>query len=253
MIRGLYTAASGLRAQLTRQKILTNNLANALTPGYRQDRPVVESFPHLAVAQYPSAGSTADLAQRTLGELGRGLLLDENTLDLSEGSRFETGQDLDLAIAGDGYFVVQTANGNAYTRDGRFQVDAEGRLVTLEGWSVLGENGPITLGADPPAILEDGSVVIQGAPLDRLQIVTFPAGTDLRKQAGNLLVAEGGAAPIAAVGRVQQGMLEGANVAIEDNQIQLMATLRAYQFTRDALRANDETLGRAVNEIGRLA
>ena len=138
MERGLYIAASGMLAEMARQDQLANDLANASTPGYKADRVSQRSFGDLMLS------NSADGS--TVGPLGQGAAIDKQETDLRPQALRETGQPLDLAIAGDGYFGVQTAQGVRYTRNGSFTADAKGNLVDQLGNQVLGVGGkPVTV------------------------------------------------------------------------------------------------------------
>ena len=133
MERGLYIAASGMLAEMARQDQLANDLANASTPGYKADRVSQRSFGDLMLSN-SSDGST-------VGPLGQGAAIDKQQTDLRPQALRDTGQPLDLAVTGDGYFGVQTKQGVRYTRNGAFTADAKGNLVDQMGNQVLGVGG----------------------------------------------------------------------------------------------------------------
>jgi flagellar basal-body rod protein FlgG len=247
VIRGLYASANGLLVESVRMDIISSNLAGAAAPGYRRDIPVAVS------------------ASRRLDRSGRGqafgspggpaIILPGSKVDLTPGPMRETGGKLDLALEGPGYFCVQTAAGEAYTRSGAFHLDRQGRLVTLGGEVVLGQAGPIRLTGSEAAVLENGDVVVDGARVDRIKVVEMEAGSDLRKWGGGLLRPEGGsgqAPPVSAVTRVRQGYLEEANVNPVLELAAMISTLRAFEASQRALQANDETLDKVINEVGRV-
>jgi flagellar basal-body rod protein FlgG len=240
MIRGLYVAAEGMAARQKAQDVLASNLANVNTTGFKADRPVFETALQRALYRVEGTGATP------IGTLSAGAVLTTIYTDLQPGPLMHTGNPLDVAIEGEGYFAVQTPAGIRYTRNGAFSLDAAGTLVTREGFPVLGTQGVIRLPRNATIeIGENGSVRIDGKVIDRLQIVQ---GT-MRKDADGWLV--GNATPLTAP-RLITGMLEGANVNIVREMVEMIEYLRAYETHQKAIQAQDETLGRAINEIARI-
>ncbi len=246
MIRGLYTGASGLRLQMTRLGILGNNLANASTPGYKQDVDAVASFPQLLLSRIRDTGQSIGL----VGPVGTGAGLREETLDLRQGHLVDTAKPLDLALVGPGFFAVQTPEGVRYTRDGSFSRDSNGQLVTAQGYPVLGETGPITLPDGDPVVKPDGTIAVNNQPVARLRLLDFPQGTELKKTGDNLLTADG--ATPATQASVSQFTLEASNFDPVNGMIDLMAASRAYETNQRLLQIQDQTLERAVNDVGRV-
>ncbi|MGH2897566.1 MAG: flagellar hook-basal body protein, partial [Solirubrobacteraceae bacterium] len=140
MERGLYIAASGMLAEQVRQDLISHDLANASTPGYKADRVTTASFGEMLLADHNG---------RQVGALGLGARIESQTTDLTPGPLRTTGEPLDFAVEGEGFFAVRGAGGTRYTRDGQFQVSATGTLVTATGDEVLGPDGrPVKVGAD---------------------------------------------------------------------------------------------------------
>jgi flagellar basal-body rod protein FlgF len=240
MIRGLYVAAEGMAARQKAQDVLAMNLANVNTTGFKADRPVFETALQRTLYCVERTGATP------IGTLSAGALLTTTYTDLQPGPLMRTGNPLDVAIEGEGYFAVQTPAGIRYTRNGAFSLNAEGILSTREGFAVLGTQGVIRLPRSATLeIGEDGSLRIDGKVVDRLQIVQ---GT-MRKDTNGWLV--GNATPVATP-RLITGMLEGANVNIVREMVEMIEYLRAYETHQRAIQAQDETLGRAINEIARI-
>jgi flagellar basal-body rod protein FlgF len=240
MIRGLYVAAEGMAARQKAQDVLAMNLANVNTTGFKADRPVFETALQRTLYRVQGTGATP------IGTLSAGALLTTTYTDLQPGPLMRTGNPLDVAIEGEGYFAVQTPAGIRYTRNGAFSLNAEGILITREGFPVLGTQGVIRLPRSATLeIGEDGSLRIDGKVVDRLQIVQ---GT-MRKDTNGWLV--GNATPVATP-RLITGMLEGANVNIVREMVEMIEYLRAYETHQRAIQAQDETLGRAINEIARI-
>jgi flagellar basal-body rod protein FlgF len=250
MIRGIYTATAGLATATLRLGAVSNNIANASTPGYKQDR-----LP-------PEVGSTIDLQRwavdaqgRPVGNIVLGPQVGISQLDLTPGPLQETSNPLDLAVAGTGFFSVQSADGTTkYTRDGGFHADPDGSLRSRDGSAVLGTNGqPIQLpaGADI-AVAADGSVLAGGAPVAQLQVVDFPVGQQLTKVGGGMFTAPAGAQGQPVVGsQIYQGYLEGSNVDMSESMVSTMNLVRAYESNQKMLQMQDETLKSTVNEVGK--
>ncbi|MBI3762793.1 MAG: flagellar hook-basal body protein [Chloroflexi bacterium] len=256
MIKGLYAAASAMLAGLDRQNTLSHNLANVDTPGFKQLLTPLDDFDKTTVLSLPK--NRADLAGlRLLGTLGLGVDAAPETTDFTQGALKSTGQPLDLAIEGDGFFRVQTPAGERYTRDGRFTRDAAGGLVTVDGYAVLSSAGaPITL---PPAALggtvsvaADGTLAVDANEVAQLGLASFddPAAQLTRDPlAGNAFAGTPGNGE---VGRVQQGYLETANVNPAQLMTQMLAVGRAYEAAQQLVQIQDELLGRAIATISRL-
>jgi flagellar basal-body rod protein FlgF len=158
VIKGLYAGASAMRTQMARMAILGNNLSNATTPGYKQDVDAVGAFPKLLLTRMNANGKPAG----QVGGVGTGAGLRQEQLDLAQGQISQTGKELDVALAGRGFFAVQTPDGVRYTRDGSFQRSADGTLVSAQGYPVLGQGGPITLPAGAVTIDSHGAVSVAG-------------------------------------------------------------------------------------------
>jgi flagellar basal-body rod protein FlgF len=222
---GLYIAASGMVAEQVRQDQLSNDLANASTPGYKPDRSSQHSFGEVLLANEqggPAVGST-DL----------GVQLGKTYTDMSAGSIQDTGKPLDFAIQGSGFFAVQTPAGVRYTRDGQFTVSARGTLVDANGNSVLDQKGT------PVAVPASGSV-----PASALGVFAVPGAT---KQGENLFA---GAAAAGATGTVRQGALEGSGVDAAKTMVDMITSLRTFQSGQQAIQAIGQTLQQASTQVG---
>lgn len=252
MIVGLYTAASGMVASFTRQKIVANNLANVSTTGFKQDLPVPSDFENMLVSQ--ATGSAGPHPWDAVGEMGSGTQLADIKLDLSQGPLAETGKPLDLAISGPGFFSIQTPTGVQYTRDGTFFRDALGRLARADGGLVLGDNGPIQIGEGEILVDGDGTVKVGGQVAGRIRLVDFDPAEKLVKSGNNYLVpANAGALEQPAVGvAINQGFLERSNVDLNQATVEMLATLRSYEASQKMVQLQDQSLQLAVSEVGRV-
>jgi flagellar basal-body rod protein FlgF len=254
MIRGLYTAASGMLASMRRMELVTNNLANVQTAGFKQDRAALSTFDEMMILQEgsPTPGS----AGANLGELGMGAVAEEPMIDFTQGALQDTGRSLDIGLEGPGFFTVQTQDGLRYTRDGGFTRDALGRLTTTQGDPVLGFDGnPIEIPPGKLSLDPSGALSVEGQPIGQLALVEFDLNQPLRKVGNNQFVAriEGDQPRVATATAVRQGFIEGSNVDMAGAQTTMMELQRAYQASQRLIQYQDEMVGRAVNDIARPA
>jgi len=251
MLKGLYAAASAMLANLNQQSILSHDLSNLETPGFREVLTRLQPWETTSVASSPMD----DPAQRArlLGELGLGVEPGDTASDFTQGPLEQTSQPLDLAINGTGFFTVQTPQGTRYTRDGRFERDANGQLVTVDGYKVLDANGaPLSLADGQVAIGPNGQITVDGTAAGKLGVANFAnPTTDLTRdpQAGNLFVA--GTAPAGgSAGTVQQGYLEMSNVDVSQIMTEMVSVGRAYEAAQRMVQAQDTLLGQSINSLG---
>ena len=246
MIRGIYTSAAGLVAAQQRMDQLAGNIANVSTTGFKQILATQEDYgTDVSVAFGDGSSGT------TIGRLSYGTIATGTTIDRLQGPLINSGNPTDLAISGDGLFVVGTPNGVAYTRAGDFTLDAQGTLVTQQGYPVLDTTGkPITVpgGASAFSVGPDGTVAGTG---QQLAFISFPA-TGVTVAGENLFTITGPVAPVAAGnGTIQQGFLEGSNVDLSGSMTDLIALQRLFQLSARSLSMQDQTLEDA-NSIGKL-
>lgn len=226
MDSGYYAACTALVSRTQELDTIANNLANASTVGYRAEENVFSSV--LASANNPDS-TGFNQAANTYG------ILSGTTLDLSQGTLQKTGNNLDVAIEGSGYFVVQTANGPVYSRNGSFQVSAKGQLVTGAGDAVMGENGTISMPPGNVSISADGTISSDGAVVGKLKVVDFPAGTQLTSAGNSYYAAPANTATPAAQFSLRQGMLEGSNVNPIAGMVELVTAQRSAEMMQRAL------------------
>jgi flagellar basal-body rod protein FlgF len=241
--RGLFAAASGMLADQIRQDVIANNLANATTAGFKGDVAVGEAFPDLLVSQLQTGAQ--------VGTLGLGSHISQISTNDKQGALRQTGNTYDLAVAGSGWFSVQSANGTAYTRNGTFTIDAKGQLVTADALPVLDDGGrPITIGDGKASIAPDGRVSVDGRQIAKLALTSLDPAR-LHKLGDNLYTgtAQKGVDP----GRVEQGFLEGSNVNSVKEMVDLISTMRSFEASQKAVQAQDDTIGKAVNDVGRIS
>jgi flagellar basal-body rod protein FlgG len=228
MERGLYIAASGMLAEMARQDQLANDLANASTPGYKADRVAQRAFGDLLLSNTKDGG--------TIGRLGQGSAIDKDVTDLRPQALRDTGEPLDLAIQGDGWFGVQTKQGVRYTRNGAFTADAKGNLVDQLGNQVLG------VGNKPIAVANDGTI-------DPTKVAVFNVRNPA-KQGDSYFT---GTASGSATGEVKTGSLEGSGVDPARAMVDLMGSMRAMEAAQRAITTIDSTLQQTVTQVGGLS
>lgn len=244
MNSGMYAAVSGNLAAMRRLDTISNNLANVNTVGFKKDKMSFEGL--LASTTNPPAvppGKTADP-----------ILQKENMyIDFSAGPVSQTGNTLDVALDGDGFFTVSTPEGPAYTRQGNFRLSADGLLVTADGYPVMGQGGEIRLKGGQVEIGENGVIAVDGAQVATLAVVDFGKPYSLTKKGSTLLVpVDPQATPQASKARVQQGHLEGSNVETMYEMAQMIETTRYFEACQKVIRGYDDMAAKAVNDLGRL-
>jgi flagellar basal-body rod protein FlgG len=225
---GLSIAAAGMVAEQVREDQLANDLANASTPGYKPTEDVQSAFGSLLLANTQTG--------QTVGAISTNTEITQQSPNLTQGSIDQTGEPLDFAIAGTGFFAVKTPTGTAYTRNGQFTESASGTLVDANGNSVLSQSGaPITVAAD-------GSVAPSALGVFN---VTNPV------DAGNNLFT--GTAAGAGTGTVEGGELEASGVDAAETMIQMIASLNTYQSGQQAIQTINETMQRSASATGALS
>lgn len=225
MDRGLYIAASGMLTEMVRQDQIANELANASTPGYKADRSAQGGFGELLL-QNTSSGAT-------VGPIGLGVQIEETRTDLAPGPIRDTGEPLDFAVEGEGFFAVRTPAGVRYTRNGQFTADPQGLLTDSLGNQVLGPGGA------PVRLRGDGTV----APAD---LGVF-ALNGARKDGDSLFT---GTATGAAPGRVRAGALEESATDPARSMVDMISSFRSLEADQKAIQTIDDTLGQFAGQVG---
>ncbi len=247
MIRGIYTAASGMIAETVRSDVTANNLANASTAGFKKDVAVNRDFANLLLQRIDDGPENP-----VIGSLGIGATVDEIAVDHSAGSLRHTGNPLDFAIEGKGFFTIQTPAGLRFTRNGSFTRNAQGQLVDGNGNPVLGENGVLNLPAGTVTVTGEGRVLIDGAETGRLRLTGFADERQLAKEGDGSFIAAPGTQLLAAGGGLRQGFLEQSNVNIITEMVNLINGYRTYEVNAKTVQAHDQLLDKAVNEVGKV-
>ena len=245
MVSGLYTAASGLMAQMAKMEVLSQNLANAATPGFKGENLVIEGGARRSLQPaFLIEGLSGDPQPVRVGR---------RVTDFSPGMIRQTENPLDLANRGAGYFVVETPRGVRYTRAGNFAIDPKGYLQTLDGDRVQGKKGAIQVSGGQFVVDGSGRILVKGQEVDRLRIVD-PDPATLMREGGSLFALKPSAQepPIGAEVEVRQGFLEGSNVDAASALMQLMVSLRGAEAYQKTIHALEQSLGQAAGELGRI-
>ncbi|MBI5943485.1 MAG: flagellar basal-body rod protein FlgF [Chloroflexi bacterium] len=251
MIKGLYSAVSAMVMNAARQQVLSHNIANLQTPGFKQILTTAEDFMQNQSVYSPGFPQTSSLEY--LGTLGLGTQISEEYIDFQQGALQDTGNPLDLALQGNSFFTVKTPDGNRYTRDGRFLRDADNTMVTIEGYQVLDDAGqPIELPDGDVSVSPEGAVSVNGTAVAQLGIGVFTdPRTDLQHTEGNLFTGPT-ASTSQDVPQVVQGYLETSNANPSQLMTQLVEVARSYEASQNMVRNQDELLGKTIASLGRI-
>lgn len=249
----LYSAATGMESQQLNLNTIANNLANVNTPGFKRSKIEFQDM----LYQKPSKASGSDSGGGNLVptgiEVGNGARVSATSKVFTQGQLTSTGEKLDLAIQGDGFFEVQRPDGTiGYTRDGSFKMNAQGTVVTSDGLPVLSGFQAIPTGTTSINIAENGQVTLQtpnGSTSFRLTLSRFANPSGLRSMGGNLYeetpasgTPEQGQPSEQAFGSIMQGYTEGSNVNIVEEMVALIIAQRAYEINSKSIQTSDEML-----------
>jgi flagellar basal-body rod protein FlgF len=240
------SAASGMRARMESLDMLANNLANATTVGYKSDR---EFY-----SVYASAEASADSSQVPEGA-DTAPVIESPWIDLSQGVLRNTGNSLDLAIDGSGFFTVKGPRSNLYTRNGNFRMSPTGTLVTADGYAVLTANGgTIQSKADAPLeVAPDGSVNQQGQSLGQIGLVNFSSHSAISKQGANYFsLTDPSAQPAASNAQVYQGRLEDSNAGAAEGAIRLVGIMRQFEMLQRAAKIGADMDRQSVEQVAKV-
>lgn len=253
MIRGMYTALSGMIVEEKKQTVVSNNMANANTFGYKTKKMNVKSFEQVMLE---NKDVTRGQGKNSLGKTSYGVEIDDVTIDTSQGAFKQTDSATDLALEGKGYFLVKGGDDKRfYTRNGKFAKDIMGDLVDSNGNKVIGKdkNGKevyIHIGNKDFNVNHKGEVFVDKNYLCDLKIVDFKNKQDMVKIGENLFFNKGDEQQ--GVALVKQGNLEMSNVNISDEYTNMITAYRSFETNYKVLSKINETLGKSVTEIGRV-
>lgn len=257
MSGSIYMAATGALAYEKRLQLLSNNLANVNTVGFKKDRGRFQAFSLSETNNNKELPFSSNRSQAPAYWMQY-----SSYTDFSSGEMKKTGSQFDLALTGKGFFCVETPDGVRYTRRGDFTVDKDEVLVTQEGWPVLGEGGEIQIKMAKPSedkrefsVSEDGFVTVDGSQVDRLRIVDFSNSSALEKAGHNFYRAVNPNAleDINEDFKVSQGFLELSNVDVVRMMTEMIEVLRGYESYQKTIRSIDDMNAKMINEVGRTA
>ena len=278
MLRGIYTGAAGMVAQMHRMDALSNNLANVDLNGYKRDTSIHKSFPELLIRRMADDGvyifpmGSADIAP-IVGKLGLGVEQNEVFTSFTQGAPKITDNKFDLMLDGKGFFVIDTPLGERFTRNGAFTLGKEGMLLTKEGYPVLGENGPIFIKENNFEIDKLGRIFVNKAlpedperlismrenqweetvQIDTLRVVDFEQERYLRKQGSSFWVDTEESGPAIQISaekfpNVLQGFIEASNVSAVEEMVKMIEVNRAYEANQRAVSNHETITGKLINE-----
>lgn len=246
MLNGMIESSRGCLKEEIRMDIISNNLANSTVTGFKKSR--------IAFQQILSQAETAGGSINPTEVNPHRLLIDIRT-DMSQGDIRSTGNSMDLAIFGKGFFKIETPDGIRYTRKGNFTLDPQGMLTTQDGYPVLGKNGPIHIVGDEIHFNEQGFLSVDGTGTDQLDIIDLEDYENLVNE-GRSLFRHLSDPPrekhILPDTRIKQGYLELSNVNVAEEMVQMLHSLRAFESYQKAIKVLDECNNRAINQVGKL-
>lgn len=251
MVRGLYTAYTGLMNQQYRLDTITNNLANSATTGYKKEGATAQAFDEMFAIKVRDGSE--DYIDKRIGKLSLGVKIGENYTDYTQGNLKQTENTFDLAIAGDGFFEISFTNkadeqSYKYTRDGSFTLTREGFLVTKDGDFVQGQNGNIQISTTADVVIDaQGNIIENGKVTDRLKIVDFEDYNYLKKYGENMYDKVEGYTEKDADYAIEQGYLEMSNTNVVSEMVEMITITRAFETNQKFVQAADETLEKDVN------
>ncbi len=261
MVRGLYTAWTGMVNEQKRLDVISNNMANADTTGFKKQGVTSQSFDDELTIRIHNNNLHTPFNRR-IGNMNLGVKIGETYHDFSQGSMRETGNTYDLALSGDGFFTIQTTNkqgvtSTKYTRDGSFTVNVDGYLVTKDGDYVLDTNGdriqiPGAQTAREVAFDERGNVIVNGQTVATLGIASFANPQALLLYGENMYDATQAAGLQESTAVIHQGYLEMSNTNVINEMVDMITITRAYEAGQKMIQTVDESLSKSANEIGRV-
>jgi flagellar basal-body rod protein FlgG len=239
----------GMITNMQRMDITTQNMANVNTTGHKRDHVVSHQFSDVMMSRMNDPGIRM-FGNSIIGKLNPGVFVDDVFTAFTQGALQETGNSLDIAIFGQGFFTINVDGQELFTRDGAFTL-FNGLLLTTTGGRVQGQEGDIILPNGYIVIDEQGRIFVNDEHIDTLRMTTFTDLHSLRKQKNNLFSITENSEAMLFTGTLQQGFLEGSNVNIVSEMVQMITLSRAYETNARMVTIQDNTLQHAVNDIAR--
>ncbi|MHC1724138.1 MAG: flagellar hook-basal body protein [Aminipila sp.] len=251
MFKGFYMATSGMLTQSRVLNNISNNMSNVSTPGYKEDTLATTTFGDVLINR---TGNKDKSVYTPLNNSSMIKTADELVTNYSAGTLDFTDRKLDFAVGGNGFFQIQTPNGETrYTRNGSFNIDADGYLSLQHIGRVMGENGPIHVGTDKISVNTEGNITDSetGEALGKIRLVNFTDYTQVQKVDEGMFETTNPLNAVVADGEIKQGTLERSNVQAMDEMMAMMSSQRAFQSASQIAKAYDQLMGKAV-ELGAL-
>lgn len=244
-MQGMLEAVRGCLKEELRMDYISNNLANATTAGFKKDRISFQNFLLQAGEGKKSAKGSPPNPDANLVRV---------VTDLGQGEIHSTGNDLDFAICGKGFFKINTPAGIRYTRKGNFALDRDGYLITQQGNRVMGKSGAINLLGDRIQVDDQGRILVDDAQVNQLDVVDLSDPESLTKEDALLFAAspDNAEVPIAAQTSIKQGYVEESNVNVSEEMVNMIHCMRAFESYQKAIQVLDKLDTKAANEVGRL-
>ena len=239
MDNSLLVSLSQQMASYQSMDVIANNIANVSTPGYRREQPTFQQY----VAQLPGNDGTPESVTFVQGT---GVVR-----DMSQGPVTQTGNTFDLALHGKGFFVVQTPNGERYTRNGHFSLDSQGQIVDDNGDTLMGDGGAVTITNEDGDVHvgPDGTISGKNGQLAKLRVAAFADESHLTKDGANMFSSAD--QPTAATDvTIGQGMIEGSNVQPVVEISRMVEVMRAYQATTSMTQSQEDLIRQAIDKLG---
>ncbi|MEN3014739.1 MAG: flagellar basal-body rod protein FlgF [bacterium] len=249
---GMQRAVEGMSYLVKAQEIITNNLANASTTGYKQDVTVVSNFGDLL------SKNVKDIEMTGMDSGAQVVVNDNPTLAVKQKTSFAKGNlartdiEFDFALDGNGFFAVSTPNGVRYTRNGSFTIDSDGILKTKDGAVVLGQKGPIKIESNKFEVKEDGTILVGGKEVDKLMVVDFQDYGALVKEGATYFKLSRDVQIVPANTRVLQGFLETSNVNPIKEMVNMVNILRSFEMAQKVLQSQDEQMKKHIEQVSRM-
>lgn len=232
MLTGIYNAASALRTAERMQDVIATNLAHMNVPGFRRSELTVAAFDEQV------DGATKDP--------GHGVAVEQNIVDFTEGPSLNSGRSLDVAIVGDGFFVVETDEGPLYTRNGVLHINPDGDLVNTSGFRIAGDRGKLSVPSDvtPSQIMiaTDGTITANDTQIGKLKVVKFENNSELKQVGTTLFSTSAVATPVDESVQVMQGMREQSNVSPTDEMVGMILASRYHEAAQRTAKAINESI-----------
>ncbi|MBR4725526.1 MAG: flagellar hook-basal body protein [Lachnospiraceae bacterium] len=257
MLRSLYTAWTGMFNEQQRLDVISNNMANSATVGFKKEGASSQSFDKLLTIKIRD--KSENWQKREIGEMRLGVKVGETYTDYSQGSLRETGNTYDLALEGDGFFVVNytRTSGEQFqviTRTGTFHKTPDGYIVDADGNHLQGENGDVQVSTDSHEVVidTDGTIYEDGEATDRILIRDYEDYDYLKKFGDTYYLPIDGSTEKDAEGIIRQGYTEQSNVQVVNEMVNLIAITRAYEAGQKVIRSVDSTIELAVSSLGKV-